>query len=123
MFTRDCAEAWIDEHRKQCLEELAECDEIPKVLISLPIFQQIFFASEWMHAELKQLSANIDDIRRMKFALGQRSVIDDPVDIACEYLNAFVRMRGIPEMPGKALAEQIFAKMSTEESYADDSRI
>jgi hypothetical protein len=106
MRTADEARKWMDEHREACMENYRKNRDIPDFLRS-PRMELVWMSGCWLNTVLKEMGASEKEVHDIGFAQGQRSLFQDPLEVAIEYANEFEANRAVKDKPGIEFADEL----------------
>ena len=108
MYTIECAKSWAAENVVEIMAAYEVSSDIP-VFLKGPRLEEVWKAGCFLRDKLLEHGATEDQTGEIGFAMGQRSLCDDPWKCAIKYLNEFVLTKDVKEKPGSELAAKIIA--------------
>lgn len=109
----DCKE-WVEQEMPGIMIGLAESKEIPEWMRKSPVFLECWKAGCWLNFMLKENGATPEEVAKIGFCHGQRSLFGDTYKCGVEYLNEFVETKSVADQPGNKLADEINREHFTE---------
>lgn len=93
------------EFKAEVLKSLLASEEVPAFMKGMDKIQDMWIASCWLKAKLKEADCPEKDSSDIQFAMGQRCLFNDPYKVASFELSSF--LKGIHDKPGPELAAQL----------------
>lgn len=110
-YTVEDINKYQEENRDKLAEGIANCEEIPSIMKSLPMFKDLWAAGEWLGKMLREHGAEDMEVSDICFVHGQRSFGGDTKVEAVALANEYAATGDTEDKPGEELAQKINEKL------------